>query len=250
MMIPREPLLSSKGIAVALADGISSSDISQIASETSVKGFLEDYYATSELWTVKTSVQRVLHATNSWLYSQTRNSLYRYAIDRGYVCTFTALVFKSSTVHLFHVGDARVYRLLDNKLEQLTEDHRLWVSRDKSYLSRALGMRNRLEIDYRSLSVDIGDTFVLVTDGVYEFAREEFIADTIQKRSHDLDSAARLIVEEAMEKGSADNLTIQVIRVEQIPPQDIDELHQHATALPFPAELSPRMLFDGIEMVQ
>jgi serine/threonine protein phosphatase PrpC len=41
--IPEEPLLSSKGIAVALADGISSSDVSQIASVTSIKGFIEDY---------------------------------------------------------------------------------------------------------------------------------------------------------------------------------------------------------------
>ena len=35
-MMPKEPLLSSKGIAIALADGISSSDVSQIASEYQV----------------------------------------------------------------------------------------------------------------------------------------------------------------------------------------------------------------------
>ena len=55
--IPEEPSLSSKGIAIALADGISSSAVSQIASETSVTEFLEDYYCTSEAWTVKTSAQ-------------------------------------------------------------------------------------------------------------------------------------------------------------------------------------------------
>ncbi|PVV19344.1 MAG: protein kinase, partial [gamma proteobacterium symbiont of Ctena orbiculata] len=126
-MMPKEPLLSSKGIAIALADGISSSDVSQIASETSVNGFLEDYYSTSESWSVQRSVQRVLQATNSWLYAQTRNSPYRYDLNRGYVCTFSALVLKSATAHIFHAGDARIYNLIDNRLEQLTEDHRLWV---------------------------------------------------------------------------------------------------------------------------
>jgi serine/threonine protein phosphatase PrpC len=78
IFIPNEPLLSSKGIAVAIADGISSSDVSQIASETAIKGFIQDYYSTSDAWSVKNSVQRVLKATNSWLYAQTRNSPYRY----------------------------------------------------------------------------------------------------------------------------------------------------------------------------
>jgi serine/threonine protein phosphatase PrpC len=51
--IPQEPLLSSKGIAVAIADGISSSEVSQVASETAVNSFLADYYSTSESWSVK-----------------------------------------------------------------------------------------------------------------------------------------------------------------------------------------------------
>jgi len=128
---PKEPLLTSKGIAIGLADGISSSEVSQHASEIAVKGFLDDYYSTSESWTVKTSVQRVIKATNSWLYLQTRNSPYRFSPDRGYVCTFTTLIIKSNTAHIFHVGDTRVYHLSDNHLEQLTEDHRLWVSKAK-----------------------------------------------------------------------------------------------------------------------
>ncbi|MCK4587005.1 MAG: protein phosphatase 2C domain-containing protein, partial [Gammaproteobacteria bacterium] len=173
--IPKEPLLSSKGIAIGLADGISSSDVSQIASKTAVTGFLEDYYCTSESWAVKTSVQRVMLATNSWLYSQTRNGQYRYVQDKGYVCTFSTLVIKSTTAHIFHVGDTRVYRLVNNTLEQLTEDHRLWVSKDKSYLRRALGMKEQIDIDYQSISLDVGDIFILVTDGIYEYADEKFM---------------------------------------------------------------------------
>jgi serine/threonine protein phosphatase PrpC len=53
-MIPTEPSLSSKGIVFAMSDGISSSQVSQIASQTAVSGFLEDYYCTSDSWSVKT----------------------------------------------------------------------------------------------------------------------------------------------------------------------------------------------------
>ena len=248
--IPTEPLLSSKGIGVALADGISSSDVSQVASQTAIKGFFEDYYSTPESWSVKTSVQRVLLATNSWLYAQTRNGPYRYDINRGYVCTFSALVFKSTTAHIFNAGDARIYRVSDRHLEQLTEDHRLWVSAEQSYLSRALGMRDRLEIDYISYASEVGDTFVLATDGVYEFVAEEFVAETIRKHHDDLDLAARTIAEAALDQGSTDNLTIQIARVEQLPEPSVTELHQQVTKLPFPPQLRPRMEFDGYEILR
>ena len=107
ILIPDEPMLGMKGIAVALADGISSSDVSQVASQAAVASFLEDYYCTSDAWSVRTSAERVLAATNSWLYSQTRNSQFRYDADRGYVCTFSAVVLKGAKAHIFHAGDAR-----------------------------------------------------------------------------------------------------------------------------------------------
>src|SRR6201995_2477282 len=123
-LIPTEPLLNLKGIAVVIADGISSSEVSHIASESAVKSFLTDYYCTSESWSVKTSAHRVLAATNAWLHSQTRRSQYAYDKDKGYVCTLSAIVLKAATAHLFHIGDSRIYRVLDNSMEQLTEDHR------------------------------------------------------------------------------------------------------------------------------
>src|SRR6266581_760142 len=83
VLVPKEPLLSLKGIAVVLADGISSSQVSQVASESAVKGFLTDYYCTSEAWSVKTSAQRVIAATNSWLHAQSRRSRYAYDQDRA-----------------------------------------------------------------------------------------------------------------------------------------------------------------------
>jgi serine/threonine protein phosphatase PrpC len=115
-LIPTAPLLGMKGVAVVLADGISSSDVSHVASESAVKSFLTDYYCTPESWSVKTSAHRVLAATNSWLHSETRRSQYSHDNDKGYVCTFSAMVVKSTTAHIFHVGDCRIYRLAGQAL--------------------------------------------------------------------------------------------------------------------------------------
>ncbi|PCI04398.1 MAG: protein kinase [Hyphomicrobiales bacterium] len=248
--IPEEPQLTSKGIAIALADGISSSNVSQIASESTVASFLDDYFCTSEAWSVKKSAQQVLTATNSWLHAQTRQSQYRYDKDRGYVCTLSAMVIKSTTAHIFHVGDTRIYRLRDKALEQLTTDHRLWVSQDKSYLSRGMGINAQLEIEYKSLQVEAGDIFLFATDGVYEFASSRFIINAIAKNANDLDQAAKLIVEEALEQDSDDNLTAQIIRVDELPSKDVDEAYQQLTQLPFPPILEARMELDDFTIIR
>jgi serine/threonine protein phosphatase PrpC len=248
--VPNEPLLHSKGIAVAIADGIGSSNVSHIASEAAVTGFLEDYYCTSPAWSVKTSVQRVLMAVNSWLHSHTLASPYRYDKDRGYVCTLSALVIKASTAHVFHVGDSRVYRLGRSGLEQLTNDHRLRISEDTSYLSRALGAHPQIEIDYRPLPIEEGDTFLLTTDGVHEAVDEATMAGYIRAHGHDLDAAAKAIAEAAYERGSADNLTVQIVRVDGVPDQDLPEIQRQIADLPFPPELAPRMVLDGYTIVR
>lgn len=248
--MPKEPQLSSKGVAIAMADGISSSTVSHIASEAAVTGFLEDYFCTSEAWSVKKSAQRVLLATNSWLHAQTQQSQYRYDKDRGYVCTFSALIFKSNTAHIFHIGDTRIYRLQDNHLEQLTNDHRLWVSQDKSYLSRALGIDHHLEIDYQALPIEMGDRFLLMTDGVYEFVNHVFIINAIKKHGDDLATVATMIVNEAYRQGSSDNLTIQIVAVEELPNQNADEIYRQITELPFPPTLTARMIFDGYQIMR
>lgn len=250
VFIPKEPLLTSKGVAIALADGISSSGVSQIASEASVTGFLEDYFCTSETWSVKNSAQRVLMATNSWLHSQSQQSQHRYDKDKGYVCTISAMVIKSTTAHIFHVGDTRIYRLRGNTLEQLTDDHRFWVSQDKSYLSRALGMSQQLEIDYQALQVERGDIFLFATDGAYEYADAHFIVNAIHENGNDLDKAAKAIVDEAYRQGSTDNLTTQVVRVDELPSQDANEIYQQLTELPFPPVLEARIMFDGYKIVR
>jgi len=249
--IPTEPLLTSKGIAIALADGISSSDVSQVASETAVTGFLEDYFCTSEAWSVKKSAQQVIAATNSWLHSQNQQGSHRYDKDRGYVCTLSALVIKSTTAHILHVGDARIYRLRGDTLEPLTKDHRHWVSPAISHLSRALGVYQELEIDYHALPIAKGDIFLLVTDGIYEHVDPGFIIHVVNENQADLGQAAKAIVAQAYAQGSTDNLTAQLVRVEALPSQNGNAIYpQELTELPFLPVVEARMVFDGYQILR
>ncbi len=254
IFIPQEPQLSSKGIAIALADGISSSDVSQLASQAAVTGFLEDYFCTSEAWSVKKSAQRVLYSVNSWLHAQTRQSQYRYDKDKGYVCTLSAMVIKSTTAHIFHVGDARIYRLRDDALEQLTDDPRSWVSREKSYLGRALGVSQQIEIDYQTLQLEKGDIFLFATDGVYEHAKARFIVDAVKGHANgpdgDWDAAAKRIAIEAYNQGSDDNLTIQIVKIDELPNKDANAICQQLSELPFAPALDARMAFDGYRIIR
>ena len=256
-LTPEEPALSTKGAVIAIADGISSSKVSQIASETAIKSFLHDYYSTPESWSVKTSAQRVLSATNSWLYAQSQSGPNRFDKDKGYVCTFSALILKSNTAHLLHSGDSRVYRLEGDSLEQLTTDHRRYVTEHESYLTRALGIHNSLEFDYKNFKLSQGDIFILATDGVYEYINDQQLVESIVSNSavdthsdESLDKLAQQIINRAVKAGSDDNLTLQIVKVNSLPDLSINEFQQQIDYLPLPPTLKPRMEIDGYKILR
>ena len=239
--LPEGHVLKQKGIACVIADGIGSSNVSHLAAETAVGSFLSDYYSTSDAWSTQTSAERVIRATNSWLYAQTQQSQGRFDKDRGYVCTLSALILKQQQAHIFHVGDSRIYRIRDHEIELLTHDHRVWLSSREHYLSRALGADYRIEIDYRNIELKEKDIFLLMTDGVYEFVTDQQLLDLILIDA-DLNQLAKALVEKALEQGSDDNLSLQVIRVEQLP--ELNQFHIQQDYV-FPQQLSKGEVFEG-----
>ncbi len=248
-LVPEGNALALKGIAMAIADGISSSEVSHIAAETAVKSFLEDYYCTSDAWSAMTSGHRVISATNSWLHAQTHRSRLHLDMNRGFVCTFSAMVLKGRAAHLFHVGDSRISCLVAGNLEQLTTDHRTVLSHSESYLARAIGLSSTVEIEHRTQSLRPGDVFVMTTDGVHEHVTGREMAALISG-SDDLDATARTILDKALSNGSADNLTIQIVRVDQVPPRNATGILQSFDLLP-PAPI-PQVssVYDGYRIVR
>jgi len=247
-LVPEGQLLAEKGLAVAIADGISTSRLGAAAAETAVKTFLNDYFATSPAWSVQTSAEKVIAATNSWMWAQNRragHTLSDEEREQGMITTFSALVVKSRTAHLFHVGDAQIARLADNTLEPLTEPHRVWLGGGESYLGRAMGMNRNVEIDHRQVNLNLGDLFVLTTDGVHEYVGDGIVAQAVAACPQDLDRAAHAIAMAALKAGSPDNLTVQLVRVEQLPDGVLDDLIGAEAILPPAPQLELGRVFEG-----
>jgi len=239
-LIPEGSQLTHKGIAAAIADGMSGSDAGKQASHCCVVSFLSDYYSTPDSWSVKHAGQKILSATNSWLYSQGQ---IRYESAKGMVSTLSIIVLKSTTVHIFHIGDSRIYRLRQGNFEQLTRDHRIWA-KEKNYLNRAMGIEPRLEVDYRSLPLEKDDLFLMTTDGVHDFIDEKTLKKLVQAGT-DLTLVAEKIMQQAEANRSDDNLTCQLVRVDELPEANEDEVIRLHTNLPFPPSLEPGMVIDG-----
>ena len=247
VLVPDEPAIDYKGIVAVIADGVSSCDEGKVASETCVNSLTHDYYCTPDSWTVKTSVEKVLLATNRWLYSHGQQNPHG---QKGLATTLSAMIIKSTTAHLFHIGDSRVYRLANDDLELLTKDHSIWASEDKNYLTRAVGIDLRLDIDYQKIPVQEGDVFVFTTDGVHEFLPEKKIKHFIAENPDNLDRAAKAIATLALTNGSPDNVTCQIIRINQVPGVGEGDLYKKLTELPIPPDLSAGMKLDGYKILR
>lgn len=244
VLTPVDQLLEIKGIAAVIADGMGSCEKPKEASEYCVKGFINDYYSTADSWTVKTSGAKVLTALNSWLYGKSHDEH-----AKAMVSTFSALVLKSTTAHIFHIGDSRIYRYRDGYLEQLTNDHRVWISQEKNYLNRAIGIDLHLDIDYKTSEAEVGDIYVMTTDGVHDYLNDKQIKQLLKSNSA-LDVIADNIVSSALENNSHDNVTCQLIRIDSLPSQEANEVYRELTKLPFPPELEPGMLIDGYRVIK
>ena len=246
-LIPEQPLLTTKGAAFLIADGVSGCEAGGEASEFAVKNFINDYFSTPESWTVKSSGGKILGAANAWLFNEGRK---RYTTRPGLLTTLSVLVLKSTTAHIFHVGDCRVYRFREGIPELLTSDHRLRISRNQAHLTRALGGDSRVEVDYRAVSYQAGDCFLLTSDGVHEHLEKPRLVATVTQGCPDAEKTARLLCRYAADNGSPDNLTSLVIRIDQTPSQAEDDLYQTLTELPFPPELAPGLTMDGYRIVR
>ncbi|MFZ2727468.1 MAG: protein kinase [Methylococcaceae bacterium] len=244
-LIPNDNQLFYKGITLAIADGMSGSEAGKQASHCCVASFLSDYYSTPDSWSVKQAGQKILSATNSWLYSQGQ---VRYQSTKGMVSTLSVLVLKSTTAFLFHIGDSRIYRLRQGQLEQLTRDHRIWLANDKSYLNRAMGIEPRLEVDYQAIPLELNDVFLMTTDGIHDFIDEKSLKQLLLSDTN-LENCAQAILQQASDNHSDDNLSCQLIKIESLPEIKEDEIIRHHLNLAFPPPLQQGMMLDNYQII-
>lgn len=238
--IPEGNTLSLKGIAVALADGVSSSKAARQASQAAIAGFLTDYYATPDTWRTQQSGMQVIQSLNRFLWGLSFNSLK----GEGHLTTFSALVLKGESYFTFHVGDSRIYRFRKNELQQLTRDHVQKIDSKTVHLSRALGADSVLEIDFSSGDLHSGDYFLLSSDGIHDLLSNEQLSSILNDEDTP-ETISKKIVTEAGLVGFKDNISLQVIRIDSLGPSSKTDAVTVLSQLPFPPPLSVGQKIDG-----
>ena len=246
-VLPSEPNVRKyKGAAACIADGVSCSDNAQVASQTAATNFVSDYFSTPDFWTVQQSASKVIGSINSWLHQQRRHDQTH---SESYVTTFSALIVKSHTAHILHVGDSRIYLLRDNELNSLTEDH-CYQKGGENYLTRALGIESKLDLDYHSFKVQLGDRILLTTDGVHEALSHKQLTKLAARKDNNLEKIASEIGQSALVAGSTDNISCLIVEVETLPIERIDEIYKDLTALAVPPALEVGNKIDHFEITR
>lgn len=124
--------------------------------------------------------------------------------------TMTAINMVGDEIVLGHVGDSRCLRYRRGRFEALTEDHA--VQKPRSMLTRCIGAGQEVEeIDVSRHRVEVGDVFILMTDGVWGVVDQQSLATPLKAKT--AQQAADSIVSAANARGGPDNATVLVIRV-------------------------------------
>jgi len=141
--------------------------------------------------------------------------------------TAVVALFRREEAWAAHVGDSRLYRLRDAKLEKITEDH-TWVARAlkagvlsptqarvhpwRHMLSQCVGREDLAQVEIQPLDVQVGDRFLLCSDGLTEELTDVAIASYLQ--SPLWEQAACDLVDAAKEQGGRDNITVVIVAME------------------------------------
>ena len=220
------------GLAV-LADGMGGHNAGEVASKMSVdnifknvKGFLSSSGSTTDGLSdemlgedaVSVSLEAISEANFSVFTAASDNAGYK-----GMGTTLVMAMLSGSDLVISHVGDSRLYRFRKHELEQLTLDHSLYQemitggfmseqeadeSLNKNMITRALGIGEDVEIDVQQQVVDVGDIFLLCSDGLSDMLSNEEIKSVMATSGKDMKLAAQTLVNRANDNGGADNISV------------------------------------------
>ena len=148
----------------------------------------------------------------------------------GMGTTIVAAIFCDDRVVIGHVGDSRVYRLRDGRLQQLTEDHSLLNDyikmkrmseeeigkfQHKNVIVRALGMKESVQVDVMSDAFKLGDIYLMCSDGLSGMIDDPGLAEVLCSEN-DLDRACEALIALANKNGGVDNITCVLARLEPL----------------------------------
>ncbi len=232
-----------QGIAVALADGMGGHKGGREASELTVRSFLDGYYALPATLGVQKAAARALESINSWIFSQGRSD----PNLRNMGTTFSALIFQHRSAYMLHVGDSRIYRLSEGRLELLTQDHTMGRGDLSHVLTRAIGLEDYVRMDHAAHTLRIRDRYLICSDGVYAVLSDTKMQSLLGALQAP-EQVAEHIIEAALAAGSDDNVTALVADIVDLPPAQKADLMEQVASQPILPPPSAGDTIDGYKL--
>ena len=219
-----------------VADGMGGHASGEVASKMSAETIGEFFQRTKDeeaTWPFK--MDRRLNYIENRLVCSVKLANYRIfhaaASDiryKGMGTTLVSVLLAGDKLHVGHVGDSRCYRSRRVGLQQITRDHSLLEDyKDakpdmteeeernfphKNVITRALGMREAVEVDIKNHAIEDGDIFLLCSDGLSGMVPDRDLQETIQTFSNDLERCVAELVDRANRNGGVDNITCLLLQ--------------------------------------
>lgn len=213
-----------------VADGMGGHASGEVASKMAAEAINEFYQRTKDeeaTWPYK--MDRQLNYTENRLVCGIKLANYRIfhaaASDirfKGMGTTIVAVLLQGDTLYCAHVGDSRCYRVRNGGISQITRDHSLLEDyKDakpdmtaeeernfphKNVITRALGMRETVQVDVSSHKIGDGDVYLLCSDGLSGMVADAELYRIVHHAS-DLETAVAELVDQANRSGGVDNIT-------------------------------------------
>jgi serine/threonine protein phosphatase PrpC len=216
----------SRGVLALLADGAGGHGFGEVASKLAVE-VAERCISTAKLdQTPNQVLWKAFTDANLAVYDK---GMLQEGSERRMATTMTALLLRNSEVFVGHVGDCRAYRIHQGSIERLTSDHsyvgmqvkmgllsehEAATSDMRTMLTRLVGQNPTVQVDFNKATIQEGDVLVQCCDGVHGCVTEAEICETVLR--YPPQEASQHLIEMAMKRGSEDNVTVQVLRVEKV----------------------------------
>jgi protein phosphatase len=217
---------------LALADGMGGYKAGEVASEIAVlivaSEITEAMQSKSQLVKSKPKLlpesQMLIDAVkkaNAAIYQISQNQ----PKCAGMGTTLVAGIFTDNKLVVGHIGDSRMYRLRDKTLVQLTEDHSLVqeqinaglitekqakLANNKNLVTRALGVDPEVELDLQEFDVEVGDLYLLCSDGLSDLVNDVEITEILLEANGNISLAAAKLVKTANAYGGSDNISVVI----------------------------------------
>lgn len=212
----------ASGHLFMIADGMGAHAAGELASKLAVDGVPHHYKKYRDL-SIPEALQKAVIETNAEVHRRGEAN----ADFHNMGTTASVLVLVPQGALVAHVGDSRIYRLRQDRLEQLTFDHSLvWETRaaglaqdselaatiPKNVITRSLGPNAAVAVDIEGpFPIEVGDTFLLCSDGLTGEVPDEELGPILA--SLPPDEAVQVLVDLANLRGGPDNITVIVVQV-------------------------------------